>query len=102
MANPSEEPATARLEIDTSLASNLQGLTLEVNDELVQEVQVGRPVSVALADALPPDERMILRFKAALPPDAPQGTTLPIDLRFFVGEQPEDDKLFQPIDRANP
>lgn len=85
MANPFEEAAAARMEIDTTLAPNLEGLSLEINDGHEEEVEVGQSVPMVLAEALSPDERLVLRLKATPPPDVPHETEFPIDLRFFVG-----------------
>jgi hypothetical protein len=87
IANPSEAAAAAHMEIDTSLAPNLAGLSLELDEKPLGEVNIGGPVTVNLAGALQPDERMTLRLHALLPLAAPEGTTYPINLRFFVDNQ---------------
>jgi hypothetical protein len=86
-SNPFEEPDPARLHIDTTQALALENLVVQVDDKPAREVQMGRVVSVTLADALQSGQSLMLRLKATLPPDLPQGTMLPVDLHFFVGDQ---------------
>ena len=84
MANPFDEAAAARLEIDTSQATLLQGLTLEVNGESMADIEIGGQAQVDLVDALAPEEHLTLCLRARLPANLQQGTVLPISLRFFV------------------
>jgi len=87
MSNPLKEPAAARLAVDTTGAARLAGLTLEVNDRLMHEIKVGEPATIPLSDALQPGERLTLRFHAGVAPDLREGTTFPIDIGFYLGDQ---------------
>jgi hypothetical protein len=87
IANPFDQPATASIEIDTSLSPNLQGLSLEVDSKSVQVIEQGQLIQVDIAKDLSPEDRRILRLRAMLPPRAPLSTSFPIDLRFFVNRK---------------
>ncbi len=85
--NPFEEPAVARLDIDATHALGLQGLMLEVNDEIVGDIKLGDRTSVTIADALQPGEHKVLRIRATLPPSVSLDATFPIQLNFIVNDK---------------
>ncbi len=87
MANPFKRTARARLEVDATQALGLRSLALEVNNKPGCKIKAGEQTSVTLSDALRPADHMILRFRATLPPNAPEGMTFPIHLRFIVNNK---------------
>jgi hypothetical protein len=87
ISNPFERPATARLEIDTTQSPQLVGLILEADGKSLGDIGIGKQATVLVSDSLQSGEQMILRLRAALPADLPEGTTLPINLRFIVDDQ---------------
>jgi hypothetical protein len=82
-----DKAAQAKLEIDTTQATQLNSLFLQVNDQIVDEITLGQVATIEIAEHLQPAERRILRFQATIPPGLPEGTELPIHLRFIVGDQ---------------
>jgi len=88
MENPFDKPTSAKLEIDTTKAGQLQELLLEVDDRIVGKITPGEILTIQIAELLQPGKSKILRFQATLPPVLlPHGTELPIHLRFIVGDQ---------------
>ena len=89
-ANPFDQPAAARLLIDTRAARELGllSLVLEVNDAPWSDVPLGDIVAFDLREALSPEEDMTLRLQAEVAADLPLGAKIPIDLQFVLaGEQ---------------
>jgi hypothetical protein len=101
MANPFADAATACIEIDTSQIPKVEGLSLglslEVEGELEREIKLGESQRELLAEALLPEDHLILRLRATLSLEEKgeeegeeEDTTWPtfsIDLRFFVGDE---------------
>jgi hypothetical protein len=95
LANPFAQPAEARIEIDTSLAPDLKGLSLEIDSKPAKGIDIGGIHPETLPNKLSSTDRHILRLRATLPdreqidPTSPTDppTEFPIDLRFLVGEQ---------------
>ncbi len=86
MCNPLPESGPARLEIDTSQASQLEQLIPEVDERFTAQIQPGERTLVPLSESLASHERLILRLRALVPGAVGVGETLPIDLRCFVGD----------------
>ena len=80
MANPYRQIASAKIEVDATQASGLEGLTLEVDYKLVSEIKPGELISKTLTDALQPEDPMIIRFRATLPTNATEDMSFPIQL----------------------
>lgn len=84
---------SAILEVDTSRVreQTLLRLVLEINEKVVDEIPIGETWRLAVQDDLRQEEQLIIRLRAVLPPGLPEGTTVPIDLQFFVNND------FEPI-----
>jgi hypothetical protein len=87
MDNPFGKAAPASLEIDATQAQGLESLALEADDEIISEIKPGERTSITLTETLQPEDRMIIRFRATLLPDATEGMSFPIHLRFVVNDQ---------------
>lgn len=88
MANPYRQVASAKIEVDATQASGLEGLTLEVDDQIIGKITPSEISTIQIADLLQPQETRILRFQATFPlVMLPHGTEFPIHLRFIVDDQ---------------
>jgi hypothetical protein len=90
MRNITRLPIPANIEIRTPSAQHLQQLRLEVDGKPLPAwptIGITQPSRIRLADSLLPGKRMILRLQATLPPGLAVGTTIPIDVRFFLGDR---------------
>jgi len=68
--NPFEQPHRAEVTVDTTRATDLLGLTIEVDgDGRHQPLEVGRPTDVLLHEQMEKGGRFVLRLTAMLPPD---------------------------------
>lgn len=95
--NVLDQPAEARLEVDTTLApelaSALAKLRLEFQDGSTQSVSVGEAASIVLKKALAPGDSITLRLQADVTDNLPSGKRLklgddlPVRLRFWLDQQ---------------